>query len=66
MESTLNPVNNGSLVKKIDNKQPLDKTLSNFVLFWNDAMKKNKNATSTLIFEYINLRYGNNIFYATK
>ena len=27
MESTLNPVNNGSLVKKIDNKQPLVKNI---------------------------------------
>ena len=49
-----------------DNRQPLEKTLSNFIAFWNDSLKKKKNATSTPAFEYINLRYGNNIFYATK
>jgi hypothetical protein len=29
-------------------------------------MLKKKNATTTPIFDYINLRFGNNIFYVTK
>lgn len=38
-----------------DNKTPFDKTLSNFKAYWQVNNKKN--------FEYINLRFGNNIFY---
>jgi hypothetical protein len=49
-----------------DNRTPLEKTASNLILFWNDSMLKKKNATTTPIFDYINLRFGNNIFYVTK
>lgn len=59
-------VDNSEAVVYFDDRSPFDKTLSNFVAFWNDSLKKKKNATSTPIFEYINLRYGNNIFYETK
>jgi cell division septal protein FtsQ len=49
-----------------DNRIPFEKTASNLILFWNDSMLKKKNATSTPVFDYINLRFGNNIFYVTK
>lgn len=48
-----NDESNGVLY--FDNKTPFDKTLSNFKAFWQVNNKKN--------FEYINLRFGNNIFY---
>ncbi len=59
-------MDNSEAVVYFDDRAPFDKTLSNFVAFWGDSFKKKKNATSTPIFEYINLRYGNNIFYETK
>jgi hypothetical protein len=59
-------VDNSEAVVYFDNRSPFDKTLSNFVTFWNDSIKNKKNLTTTPIFDYINLRYGNNIFYATK
>ncbi len=48
-----------------DNKTPFDTTLSNFVAFWNETFLSPK-ASTTLNFNYINLRYGNTIFYSTK
>ncbi len=53
-----------------DDVNPLDKTFSNFIAFWQSA-KDNKlgerTGTSTApVFDYINLRFGNNIFYTTK
>lgn len=39
-----------------DNRIPFEKTSSNLIAFWNDKT----------IFDYINLRFGNNIFYVTK
>ena len=41
-----------------DDKTPLTNTSSNFIAFWNASSKKN--------FDYINLRFGNNIFYADR
>ena len=49
-----------------DNRLPFNKTATNLVAFWNDSITKKKNATTTPIFDYINLRFGNNIFYVTK
>lgn len=57
---------NTEAVVYFDNRTPLEKTASNLILFWNDSMLKKKNATTTPIFDYINLRFGNNIFYVTK
>lgn len=48
-----------------DDKTPFDTTLSNFVAFWNETFLSPK-ASTTLNFNYINLRYGNTIFYSTK
>lgn len=48
-----------------DDKIPLEITLSNFVAFWNETFLSPK-ASTTLNFNYINLRYGNTIFYSTK
>ena len=53
-----------------DDKSPFEKTASNLTAFWDNAhatKTAKKNATSTsAIFEYINLRFGNNIFYVLK
>ena len=49
-----------------DNRIPLEKTATNLILFLNDEMMKKNTATSTQNFDYINLRFGNNIFYVTK
>lgn len=49
-----------------DDKISFEKTASNLIAFWNETVF-NKNGTSSApIFEYINLRFGNNIFYVTK
>lgn len=45
---------------------PLDKTVSNLIAFLNDSKILKKGATSTPVFDSINLRFGNNIFYVTK
>lgn len=49
-----------------DNQVSFEKTAENLVVFWNDTIAKQKKATSTTNFDYINLRFGNNIFYVTK
>lgn len=49
-----------------DNKVPFDKTASNLVAFWNDSVLKKKGTSTPPVFDYINLRFGNNIFYVTK
>lgn len=59
-----NPDTSAAIVY-FDDKSPFDKTAANLVAFWNN-MIHSKSATSTVSFEYINLRYGNNIFYVTK
>ncbi|MDP3962321.1 MAG: FtsQ-type POTRA domain-containing protein [bacterium] len=43
-----------------DDRSPFDDTLSNLLVFWQNA---SKNATSTPSFNYINLRFGNAIYY---
>ncbi len=46
-----------------DAKIPLEKTLSNFTAFWENAKAE---ATSTPEFQYINLRFGKSIYYLKK
>lgn len=41
-----------------DDRTSFDKTLSNFITFWQNSLNKN--------FNYINLRFGNNIFFIVK
>lgn len=49
-----------------DDRTPFDKTMSNFIAFWDNAMTKKIGTTTTSNFNYINLRFGNNIFYSFK
>jgi hypothetical protein len=47
----------------MDDKNSLTKILSNFQLFWkNYKNSNNKNEE----FDYIDMRFGNTVFYATK
>ena len=47
-----------------DDRTPFDKTMSNFIAFWDNAMTKKIGTTTASNFNYINLRFGNNIFYS--
>lgn len=49
-----------------DDRVPFDKTSSNLITFWSNSLIKKKGVATTPIFDYINLRFGNNIFYVTK
>lgn len=49
-----------------DNRIPFEKTSSNLIVFWQNAMNKKLGTSTIPIFDYINLRFGNNIFYLTK
>ena len=46
-----------------DDRSSFDTTLSNLLAFWHNAKDK---ATSTPIFNYINLRFGNTIYYSNN
>lgn len=52
-----------SITVYMDNKNPLSKILSNFQLFWKNY--KNSNSKNEE-FDYIDMRFGNTVFYATK
>lgn len=54
------------LIIYFDDRAPIDKTISNFITFWDNSKITKKGATTTPVFESINLRFGNNIFYVTK
>ncbi|MES3031313.1 MAG: hypothetical protein V4697_02770 [Patescibacteria group bacterium] len=49
-----------------DDRSSLEKTSSNLTAFWDSAQNKKLGTSTTPIFEYINLRFGNNIFYVLK
>lgn len=53
-----------------DQRVPLKDTLSNFVAFWGNTFSSGSSgaakATTTGTIDYINLRYGNNIFYSNS
>lgn len=50
-----------------DDNAPFDETLSNLLTFWQDpGNAKNKKATTTRSFDYINLRFGNAVYYSTQ
>lgn len=57
---------NSEAIIYFDDRSPFGKTSSNLIAFWNDSQIIKKGATTTPIFDYINLRFGNNIFYVTK
>ena len=50
-----------------DDKTPFESSLANLLAFWNNAMISARGkATTTPQFDYINLRYGDNIFFSKK
>lgn len=52
-----------------DTHAPFDATLSNLLIFWQNGLenrKVNARATSTPAFDYINLRFGNTVYYSTE
>ncbi|MEK7213742.1 MAG: hypothetical protein AAB637_01325 [Patescibacteria group bacterium] len=57
---------NSEAIIYFDDRSSLRKTSSNLIAFWNDSQIIKKGATTALMFDYINLRFGNNIFYVTK
>lgn len=49
-----------------DDRTPFDKTLSNLVIFWKNSVGKKIGLSEVPNFDYINLRFGNNVFYLIK
>jgi len=50
----------------IDDRVPFAKTTNNLVLFWQNVLNKKLGFSEVPNFEYINLRFGKNIFYLVK
>ncbi len=65
-ELYVNNIKEGTAVVYFDDRTDFDKTLSNLITFWNSALDKKIGTTTISNFEYINLRFGNNVFYLTK
>jgi cell division septal protein FtsQ len=62
-DKSLDKVSSSSITVYMDDKNSLTKILSNFQLFWkNYKNSNNKNEE----FDYIDMRFGNTVFYATK
>lgn len=49
-----------------DDRTSFDKTRSNLLIFWQNVMSKKIGLSEIPNFEYINLRFGNNVFYLVK
>lgn len=49
-----------------DDRTPFDKTFSNLVVFWKNSLNKKIGLNVIPNFDYINLRFGNNVFYLIK
>lgn len=49
-----------------DDRTSFDKTLSNLVVFWKNVVNKKIGLSVVPNFDYINLRFGNNVFYLVK
>ncbi len=49
-----------------DDRTSLDKVVSNLSVFWKNSINKKIGSDSIPNFEYINLRFGNNVFYHIK
>ncbi len=54
------------MIVYFDDRIPLEKTIANLVLFLENSKIAKNGATTTPLFESINMRFGNNIFYVTK
>jgi hypothetical protein len=49
-----------------DDRNSFDKTASNLIVFWQNSLSKKIGLQSVPNFDYINLRFGNNIYYLIK
>lgn len=49
-----------------DDRTPFEKTSSNFLAFWQSALENKLGTIATTTFDYINLKFGNNVFYTTR
>jgi hypothetical protein len=54
------------MIVYFDDRVPLEKTISNLVLFLDDSKILKDGATTTPKFESVNMRFGNSIYYVTK
>ena len=54
---------NNIAVIYFDNNRPLEDELANLVSFWTNMTNKLKNRSATTTFDYIDVRYGANVFY---
>ncbi len=59
-------IDGSEMIIYFSDRSPFEKTATNLVAFWNDSKIKKKGATTTPIFDSINLRFGNNVFYVNK
>jgi hypothetical protein len=59
-----NKNSNSEVTVYFDDRSPFEKTLENLLTFWNNA--DTKKATTTPSFDYINLRFGNTVYYSTQ
>lgn len=59
-------IDSSEAVVYFDNRTSFEDIADNLILFWNDTVLMKKNIEDIPIFEYINLKFGNNIFYVTK
>lgn len=55
--------NNNVAVIYFNDDRPLDEELANLVSFWKNMTDKVKNKSATTTFDYIDVRYGANVFY---
>ncbi len=56
-----NKKGNSEVTVYFDDKAPFDNTLSNLLTFWQNSL-----ASTTIAFDYINLRFGNTVYYSTQ
>ncbi len=49
-----------------DDRTSFDRTKTNLVIFWQNAINKKIGLSKVPNFDYINLRFGNNVFYLVK
>ena len=59
-------VDDSLAVVYFDERTPFDKIASNLITFWQNAMIEMRVEDVVPTFDYINLRFGNNVFYITR
>lgn len=60
-----NKIGDSEMTVYFDDRRPFDATLENLLTFWQNTFDIHK-ATSTPVFDYINLRFGNTIYYSRE